>query len=157
MIPCVGRHPFLCYCNNVHQQIFDSATQRILFPYNLVHLYIPYSAFNFLMPRKSKYLVPAVLIFEMCSWETLGLSSPSNTPTWTSPTPGPSVNLPPAITVDSLSCSHNGGETYQLKDVSFVLARQRKFGLIGNFHYTSITYRYYVFYSFYINLLILRA
>jgi hypothetical protein len=30
---------------------------------------------------------------------------------------------PPAITVDGLSCSHDGGDTWQLKDVSYVLPR----------------------------------
>jgi len=39
--------------------------------------------------------------------------------------------LPPAISVDGLSCTHNGGETWQVKDVSFVLAQGAKAALIG--------------------------
>ena len=39
--------------------------------------------------------------------------------------------LPPAISIESLSCSHNGGETYQLQDVSYVLPRGSKQGLVG--------------------------
>ena len=43
----------------------------------------------------------------------------------------PSAALPPAISVDTLSCTHNGGETWQVKDVSFVLAQGAKAALIG--------------------------
>ena len=39
--------------------------------------------------------------------------------------------LPPAISIESLTCSHNGGETFQLKDVSYVLPRGSKQGLVG--------------------------
>ncbi|KAI2499621.1 ABC transporter [Fragilaria crotonensis] len=39
--------------------------------------------------------------------------------------------LPPAISIESLTCSHNGGETYQLNDVSYVLPRGSKQGLVG--------------------------
>ena len=39
--------------------------------------------------------------------------------------------LPPAISVQGLSCTHNGGETWQLKDVSFVLPRNSKCALVG--------------------------
>lgn len=38
---------------------------------------------------------------------------------------------PPAISIEDLSCTHNGGETYQLKDVSYVLQRGAKVALIG--------------------------
>ena len=38
---------------------------------------------------------------------------------------------PPAISVDGLSCSHDGGETYQVRDVSFVLPQGAKAALIG--------------------------
>ena len=31
--------------------------------------------------------------------------------------------LPPALTLDGLTCSHDGGMVYQLKDVSYVLPR----------------------------------
>lgn len=34
--------------------------------------------------------------------------------------------LPPAITVDGVTCSHDGGTTYQLKDVSYVLPKGKK-------------------------------
>lgn len=39
--------------------------------------------------------------------------------------------LPPAISVQGLSCTHNGGETWQLKDVSFMLPRNSKCALVG--------------------------
>jgi ATP-binding cassette subfamily F protein uup len=39
--------------------------------------------------------------------------------------------LPPAISVDGVTCSHDGGSTYQLKDVSYVLPRGGKIGLVG--------------------------
>ncbi|CAJ1955279.1 unnamed protein product [Cylindrotheca closterium] len=39
--------------------------------------------------------------------------------------------LPPAISIEDLSCTHNGGETWQLKDVSYVLPRGAKTALIG--------------------------
>lgn len=38
---------------------------------------------------------------------------------------------PPAISVESLSCSHNGGQTWQLKDVSYILPRFAKVALVG--------------------------
>ena len=39
--------------------------------------------------------------------------------------------LPPAISIEGLSCTHDGGGTYQLKDVDYVLARGAKVSLIG--------------------------
>ena len=39
--------------------------------------------------------------------------------------------LPPAIAVEGLSCSHDGGSIYQLKDVAYVLPRGGKIGLVG--------------------------
>ncbi|KAL3910290.1 MAG: hypothetical protein SGILL_007752 [Bacillariaceae sp.] len=42
-----------------------------------------------------------------------------------------SSSSPPVLTVENLSCTHNGGETYQLKDVSYNLQRGRKVALIG--------------------------
>ena len=39
--------------------------------------------------------------------------------------------LPPAIQLDGLTCSHDGGSTYQLKDVSYVLPRGGRIGLVG--------------------------
>ena len=39
--------------------------------------------------------------------------------------------LPPAIIVDNLSCSHDGGSVFQLKDVSYILPRGGKVGLVG--------------------------
>lgn len=38
---------------------------------------------------------------------------------------------PPAISLDNLSCSHDGGDVWQLKDVSYVLQRGAKVGLTG--------------------------
>jgi ATP-binding cassette subfamily F protein uup len=46
-------------------------------------------------------------------------------------TVSPSQPLPPAISVDSVTCSHDGGSTYQLNDVSYVLPRGGKIGLVG--------------------------
>lgn len=42
-----------------------------------------------------------------------------------------SVAAPPAISIEGLSCSHDGGNVYQLKDVSYVLPRGAKVGLTG--------------------------
>jgi hypothetical protein len=39
--------------------------------------------------------------------------------------------LPPALTLDGLTCSHDGGTVFQLKDVSYVLPRTAKVGLVG--------------------------
>lgn len=38
---------------------------------------------------------------------------------------------PPAIAIEGLSCSHDGGQVWQLKDVSYVLPRGAKVGLTG--------------------------
>jgi ATP-binding cassette subfamily F protein uup len=38
---------------------------------------------------------------------------------------------PPAIAIDSLTCTHDGGTTYQLRDVSYFLGRGAKAGLVG--------------------------
>jgi ATP-binding cassette subfamily F protein uup len=42
-----------------------------------------------------------------------------------------SPGLPPALLLEGLTCSHDGGNVYQLKDVSYVLPRQAKVGLVG--------------------------
>jgi hypothetical protein len=39
--------------------------------------------------------------------------------------------LPPALSLDGLTCSHDGGTVFQLKDVSYVLPRTAKVGLVG--------------------------
>jgi len=39
----------------------------------------------------------------------------------------------PVLTVEGLSCTHNGGETWQLKDVDLNLQRGSKAALIGRF------------------------
>lgn len=39
--------------------------------------------------------------------------------------------MPPAIAVEGLTCSHDGGSNYQLDDVSYVLPRGGKIGLVG--------------------------
>lgn len=41
------------------------------------------------------------------------------------------ANLPPALILDGLTCSHDGGTVFQLKDVSYVLPRTAKVGLVG--------------------------
>jgi ATP-binding cassette subfamily F protein uup len=38
---------------------------------------------------------------------------------------------PPAISIQDLSCTHNGGQTWQLNDVSYVLPRGVKAALVG--------------------------
>jgi len=38
---------------------------------------------------------------------------------------------PPALTLENLQCSHNGGETWQLDDVSYILPRGAKVALVG--------------------------
>lgn len=40
-------------------------------------------------------------------------------------------SLAPAISIENLSCSHDGGSNYQLQDVSYVLSRGSKQGLVG--------------------------
>jgi ABC-type cobalamin/Fe3+-siderophores transport system ATPase subunit len=42
-----------------------------------------------------------------------------------------SPGLPPAIFLEGLTCSHDSGTVYQLKDVSYVLPRTAKVGLVG--------------------------
>mmetsp|Transcript_17147 Transcript_17147/g.32466 ORF Transcript_17147/g.32466 Transcript_17147/m.32466 type:complete len:754 (+) Transcript_17147:228-2489(+) len=39
--------------------------------------------------------------------------------------------LPPAISIDDVTCSHDGGTTFQLKNVNYVLPRGAKIGLVG--------------------------
>ena len=39
--------------------------------------------------------------------------------------------LPPALLLDGITCSHDGGTVYQLKDVSYLLPRRSKVGLVG--------------------------
>ena len=41
------------------------------------------------------------------------------------------TSLAPAISIENLSCTHNGGETWQLQDVSYVLPRGSKMALVG--------------------------
>jgi ATP-binding cassette subfamily F protein uup len=43
----------------------------------------------------------------------------------------PQQPSPPALVIQDLSCTHNGGETWQLKDVSYVLPRGAKAALVG--------------------------
>ena len=44
----------------------------------------------------------------------------------------------PVLTVEGLSCTHNGGETWQLKDVDLNLQRGSKAALIGRFFKVTI-------------------
>lgn len=39
--------------------------------------------------------------------------------------------LPPALILEGLTCSHDGGNVYQLNGVSYILPRQSKVGLVG--------------------------
>ena len=41
------------------------------------------------------------------------------------------TGLPPALMIEGLTCSHDGGTVFQLKDVSYILPRTRKIGLVG--------------------------
>lgn len=41
------------------------------------------------------------------------------------------TGLPPALLMEGLTCSHDSGTVYQLKDVSYILPRTRKIGLVG--------------------------
>jgi len=43
----------------------------------------------------------------------------------------PGTGLPPALMIEGLTCSHDSGTVYQLKDVSYILPRTRKIGLVG--------------------------
>jgi len=43
----------------------------------------------------------------------------------------PGSGLPPALFIEGLTCSHDSGTVYQLKDVSYILPRTRKIGLVG--------------------------
>ena len=52
----------------------------------------------------------------------------ADNPSSTSPSQSTSA---PVLTVESLSCTHNGGETWQLKDVDYNLQRGAKAALIG--------------------------
>jgi len=42
-----------------------------------------------------------------------------------------SPGLPPALFLDGLTCSHDGGTVYQLNDISYILPRTSKIGLVG--------------------------
>jgi ATPase subunit of ABC transporter with duplicated ATPase domains len=59
------------------------------------------------------------------------LSTDSSSSYATTQSSSSSASSPPVLTVENLSCTHNGGETYQLKDVSYNLQRGRKVALIG--------------------------
>jgi ATP-binding cassette subfamily F protein uup len=39
--------------------------------------------------------------------------------------------LPPALSLEGLTCSHDSGTVFQLKDVSYILPRTAKVGLVG--------------------------
>jgi ATP-binding cassette subfamily F protein uup len=41
------------------------------------------------------------------------------------------TGLPPALMIEGLTCSHDGGTVFQLRDVSYILPRTRKIGLVG--------------------------
>jgi ABC transport system ATP-binding/permease protein len=62
---------------------------------------------------------------------TLFALSTESSSSATSQRPSSPSLLPPVLTVENLSCTHNGGETYQLLDVSYNLQRGRKVALIG--------------------------
>jgi ABC-type glutathione transport system ATPase component len=43
----------------------------------------------------------------------------------------PTALLPPVISVDKITCSYDGGKTYQLQDTSYILQRTSKVALVG--------------------------
>lgn len=45
--------------------------------------------------------------------------------------PGPSLAEPPALQVEDLTCTHDGGDNYQLHEVSYNLPRGAKVALLG--------------------------
>ena len=57
-------------------------------------------------------------------WSSTAASSSSSSAS-------PSKLFPPAISIDGLTCSHDGGGTYQLQDINYVLPRGGKVGLVG--------------------------
>ena len=61
--------------------------------------------------------------------ETRFFSSTASTSASTSPLSP--VTGPPAIILDNLTCSHDGGNTYQLDGVAYNLPRGSKIGLVG--------------------------
>jgi ABC-type transport system involved in cytochrome bd biosynthesis fused ATPase/permease subunit len=52
--------------------------------------------------------------------------------------------LPPAISLEGLTCSHDGGNLYQLKDVNYVLPRGGKIGLVGRKYHTCMNARFFI-------------
>eukprot|EP00586_Coscinodiscus_wailesii_P012917 CAMPEP_0172497516 /NCGR_PEP_ID=MMETSP1066-20121228/101092_1 /TAXON_ID=671091 /ORGANISM="Coscinodiscus wailesii, Strain CCMP2513" /LENGTH=740 /DNA_ID=CAMNT_0013270341 /DNA_START=66 /DNA_END=2289 /DNA_ORIENTATION=+ len=71
-------------------------------------------------PTKSK-TVPSIIAVP---------SSSSSTQTSSSANTAGSLG-PPALTISSLSCTHDGGQTYQLESACYILPRYRKIGLVG--------------------------
>jgi ABC-type transport system involved in cytochrome bd biosynthesis fused ATPase/permease subunit len=51
--------------------------------------------------------------------------------TATTSTSSPTKAEAPAIVIDQLTCTHDGGDTYQLQDVSYNLPRNGKIALLG--------------------------
>lgn len=41
------------------------------------------------------------------------------------------VGQPPALSIDKITCSYDGGKTYQLNDASYILQRSSKVALVG--------------------------
>ncbi|GKY90620.1 hypothetical protein MPSEU_000035500 [Mayamaea pseudoterrestris] len=60
----------------------------------------------------------------------LSAASSSSSPSSISSSTLPS-SQPPVLSIENLSCSHDGGENWQLKDVSYVLQRGAKVALVG--------------------------
>lgn len=62
--------------------------------------------------------------------QTRLFSSTASSPASASTTPS-SIAGPPAIILDGLTCSHDGGNTYQLDGVAYNIPRGSKIGLVG--------------------------
>ena len=63
--------------------------------------------------------------------QLLSRSNLRQTPLFSSTASSPVTVGPAAIQVENLSCSHNGGDTWQLKDVSYVLPQGARVALVG--------------------------
>jgi len=76
-------------------------------------------------------IVAITLIANQCNSFSINHKITGATKLFSTVAPRTSQPLPPAITVDSVTCSHDGGTTYQLQDVNYVLPCGGKIGLVG--------------------------
>jgi ATP-binding cassette subfamily F protein uup len=91
----------------------------------VVLFYLPFLTSSF--SNNNNYFLKTALRINTRIHAVVGSSS-SNSNGSTSSNAQP---LPPAITIDDVTCSHDGGTTYQLQNVNYVLPRGAKIGLVG--------------------------